>query len=110
MTIIDYKVEDGCAILTWDEQGQPMNVLNGQSLAELDAGVKRALADEAVKGIVLTSGKTGIFVAGGDLKQIEALGSGPIDAADLLAKTSLVLDQLREIGVSGAQLLQTRVA
>ncbi len=101
MTIIDYKVEDGCAILTWDEQGQPMNVLNGQSLAELDAGVKRALADDAVKGIVLTSGKTGIFVAGGDLKQIEALGSGPIDAADLLAKTSLVLDQLRRMETCG---------
>ena len=40
-----------------------MNVLNGQSLAELDAGIARAVADEAVKGVVLTSGKQGIFVA-----------------------------------------------
>ncbi|MCB9662251.1 MAG: enoyl-CoA hydratase/isomerase family protein [Sandaracinaceae bacterium] len=78
-----------------------MNVLNGQSLAELDAGIARAVADEAVKGVVLTSGKQGIFVAGGDLKQIEALGSGPIDAADLLAKTSLVLDQLRRMETCG---------
>ena len=78
MTIIDYKVEDGCAILTWDEQGQPMNVLNGQSLAELDAGVKRALADDAVKGIVLTSGKTGIFVAGG---VVLGTGAGRLEAS-----------------------------
>ena len=66
MTIIDYKVEDGCAILTWDEQGQPMNVLNGQSLAELDAGIARAVADDAVKGVIITSGKKD-FAGGMDL-------------------------------------------
>ena len=101
MTIIDYKVEDGCAILTWDEASEPMNVLNGASLAELDAGIQRAVADDAVKGVILTSGKQGIFVAGGDLKQIESLGSGPINAAELLEKTSAVLDQLRRMETCG---------
>ena len=101
MAIIDYRVEDGVAILTWDDKGRPMNVLSGDALAELSAGVEKAVADDAVKGIILTSGKQGVFVAGGDLQQIESLGSGPIDAADLLKRTSAVLDQLRRMETCG---------
>ena len=101
MAIIDYRVEDGVAILTWDDKDRPMNVLSGDALAELSAGVEKAVADDAVKGIILTSGKQGVFVAGGDLQQIESLGSGPIDAADLLKRTSAVLDQLRRMETCG---------
>jgi 3-hydroxyacyl-CoA dehydrogenase/enoyl-CoA hydratase/3-hydroxybutyryl-CoA epimerase len=101
MAIIDYRVEDGVAILTWDDKDRPMNVLGGDALAELSAGVEKAVADDDVKGIVLTSGKQGVFVAGGDLQQIESLGSGPIDAADFLKRTSAVLDQLRRMETCG---------
>jgi 3-hydroxyacyl-CoA dehydrogenase/enoyl-CoA hydratase/3-hydroxybutyryl-CoA epimerase len=101
MAIIDYRVEDGVAILTWDDEDRPMNVLSGDALAELSAGVEKAVADDAVKGIILTSGKQGVFVAGGDLQQIESLGSGPIDAADLLKRTGAVLDQLRRMETCG---------
>ena len=101
MAIIDYRVEDGVAILTWDDKDRPMNVLSGDALAELSAGVEKAVADDAVKGIILTSGKQGVFVAGGDLQQIESLGSGTIDAADLLKRTSAVLDQLRRMETCG---------
>lgn len=101
MTIIDYRVEDGCAILTWDQKDRAMNVLNGDSLAELDACVKKAAADADVKGIVLTSGKKGSFVAGGDLEQIEKLGSGPIDFADMMARQGAILDQLRRMELCG---------
>ena len=101
MAIIDYRVDDGVAILTWDDRDRPMNVLSGDALAELGAGVEKAVADDAVEGIVLTSGKQGVFVAGGDLQQIETLGSGPIDAADLLKRTGAVLDQLRRMETCG---------
>ncbi len=101
MAIIDYRVDDGIAVLTWNDPNRPMNVLSGDALAELGAAVERAVADENVKGIVLTSGKPGVFVAGGDLQQIEQLGSGPIDAADFLARTGAVLDQLRRMETCG---------
>ena len=101
MAIIDYRVEDGVAILTWDDKARPMNVLSGDALGELAAGIEKAVADDEVKGIILTSGKQGVFVAGGDLQQIEALGSGPIDAEDLLTRTSAVLDQLRRMETCG---------
>jgi 3-hydroxyacyl-CoA dehydrogenase/enoyl-CoA hydratase/3-hydroxybutyryl-CoA epimerase len=101
MAIIDYRVEDGVAILTWDDKDRPMNVVSGDALAELSARVEKAVADDGVKGIILTSGKPGVFVAGGDLQQIESLGSGPIDAEDLLKRTSAVLDQLRRMETCG---------
>jgi len=101
MAIIDYRVEDDFAILTWDDEGRPMNVLSGDALADLSAGIEKAAADDSVKGIILTSGKQGVFVAGGDLEQIESLGSGPIDAEDLLKRTSGVLAQLRRMETCG---------
>jgi 3-hydroxyacyl-CoA dehydrogenase/enoyl-CoA hydratase/3-hydroxybutyryl-CoA epimerase len=61
--------EDGVAVITWDVPGKSMNVLNLESLRELDAAVEQALADPAVKGIVVTSGKKD-FAAGMDLNVI----------------------------------------
>jgi len=101
MTIVDYRVEDEVAILTWDDKARAMNVLSGDALAELGDGVEKAVADDEVKGIIVTSGKQGVFVAGGDLQQIESFGSGPIDAADLLRRSSVVLDQLRRMETCG---------
>jgi 3-hydroxyacyl-CoA dehydrogenase/enoyl-CoA hydratase/3-hydroxybutyryl-CoA epimerase len=60
------KGADGVAIITWDLPGKSMNVLTMQGAEELDAAVTDALADDAVKGIVITSGKS-TFAGGMDL-------------------------------------------
>ena len=60
------KDADGVAIITWDCPGKTMNVLNGQAMQDLDGLIDDALADEAVKGIVITSGKKD-FAGGMDL-------------------------------------------
>jgi len=101
MSIIDYKVEDGVAILTWDEKDRATNVVNAAALAELDAAVKKAVADADVRGMVLTSGKQGTFVTGGDLAQIQGFASQAFDPADFFKKTVLVLDQLRRMETCG---------
>ena len=48
---------DGVATITWDLPGSSMNVLTDAGIAELDAAVDGALADPAVKGVVITSAK-----------------------------------------------------
>ncbi|MGR3366033.1 3-hydroxyacyl-CoA dehydrogenase NAD-binding domain-containing protein [Sagittula sp.] len=60
---------DGVAVITWDVPGKSMNVLSLEGLEELDGLVDAALADEAVKGIVITSGKD-TFAGGMDLNII----------------------------------------
>ena len=61
---------DGVATITWDTPGKSMNVMSIEGFQQLDSLIDEALADEAVKGIVLTSGKAGSFAGGMDLNVI----------------------------------------
>ena len=63
---------DGIATITWDLPGRSMNVLTEDGIAELDAAIDAALADAAVKGIVLTSAKPD-FAGGMDLNVIATM-------------------------------------
>jgi 3-hydroxyacyl-CoA dehydrogenase len=81
MTDFHYSVDaDGVAIITWDIPNKSMNVLSMEGISELDACIDKALADEAVKGIVVTSGKD-TFAGGMDLniiaKMKDAAGDDP---------------------------------
>ncbi len=67
---IQYAVDsDGIALLTIDLPGKSMNVLTPELMEDLAALTKQAAADDAVKGIVLTSGKQA-FIAGADIKDM----------------------------------------
>ena len=63
---------DGVAIITWDVQGKSMNVLSMDGATALDGLIDTALADEAVKGIIITSGKKD-FAGGMDLNVIAGM-------------------------------------
>jgi len=60
---------DGIALLTIDLPNTGMNVFNAQLIEDLDTCVDKVLADEAIKGAVITSGKPA-FLAGADLNML----------------------------------------
>jgi 3-hydroxyacyl-CoA dehydrogenase/enoyl-CoA hydratase/3-hydroxybutyryl-CoA epimerase len=64
------KGADGVAVITWDTVGKSMNVMNMEGWPLLESLVDDALGDDAVKGIVITSGKQGSFAGGMDLNVI----------------------------------------
>jgi len=67
MTDFTYNVDaDGVAIVTWDAVDKSMNVLTREAFALVEDYIDRALADDAVKGVVITSGKKD-FAGGMDL-------------------------------------------
>ena len=72
------KDASGVATITWDCPGKSMNVLSTDALVHLDTLIDDALADTAVKGIVITSGKKD-FAGGMDLN---VLGKMRDDAGD----------------------------
>lgn len=81
MTDFTYAVDaDGVATITWDTVGKSMNVLSQEAFLSLNGFVDQALADDAVKGIILTSAKKD-FAGGMDLNVIakmkEAGGDNP---------------------------------
>ena len=71
----------GVATIVWDTLGKSMNVMNQQGFTDLDTLVGQALTDDAVKGIIITSGKEGSFAGGMDLniiaKMKESAGDDP---------------------------------
>ncbi|MBP7065192.1 3-hydroxyacyl-CoA dehydrogenase NAD-binding domain-containing protein [Ferrovibrio sp.] len=65
--MIDYTVDgDGVATITWNMTDRSMNVLNDGSIAAFKEAVTKAIADKAVKGVIVASAKPD-FVAGADL-------------------------------------------
>ena len=63
---------DGVAIITWDMPGRSMNVMTRDSMQELNGLIDAALADDAVTGIVITSGKRD-FAGGMDLNTLATI-------------------------------------
>ncbi|GGE19718.1 3-hydroxyacyl-CoA dehydrogenase [Gemmobacter megaterium] len=83
MTDFTYAVDaDGVATITWDVPGKSMNVMSMTGFMELDGMIDRALADSAVKGVIITSGKKD-FAGGMDLNILAKMKS---EAGDTPAK------------------------
>ena len=83
---------DGVAIITWDVPGKSMNVMSFDGLA-----------DDAVKGIIITSGKEGSFAGGMDLNLLAKLkaDAGNDPAKGLFEGTMKMHDMLRKIELAG---------
>ncbi len=67
------KDADGVAFITWDVPGKSMNVLSREALTLVGELIDQALADDEIKGIVITSGKEGSFAGGMDLSTLATI-------------------------------------
>ncbi|NNE80803.1 MAG: 3-hydroxyacyl-CoA dehydrogenase [Silicimonas sp.] len=95
--------DDGVAVITWDVPGKSMNVLTREAFAVVEDHLDRALADEAVKGIVITSGKDS-FAGGMDLNVLasirEEAGDNPAPALfDFIMNGHRILRKIERAGM-----------
>lgn len=103
MADFTYAVDgDGVATITWDVPGKSMNVMSLEGLALFESFIDRALADDAVKGVIFTSGKDS-FAGGMDLNIIAKMKA---DAGDNPAKgvfdgVARLHDMMRKIERAG---------
>ena len=78
-----YAVDaEGICTLTIDQPDSTTNVMDQNFIDSFRAALERAIADQAVTGIILTSAKAS-FVAGADLKSLEATLTTKQDAKTL---------------------------
>jgi len=78
-----YDVDsDGVATITWNQPETSLNVMTQEGFTQLNDFVDDALADDAVKGIIITSAKND-FAGGMDLKVLAKMRE---DAGDEPAK------------------------
>ncbi|WP_291843959.1 3-hydroxyacyl-CoA dehydrogenase NAD-binding domain-containing protein [Maricaulis sp.] len=82
MTLKNFTLEidaDGIALVTFDSPGKSMNVISAEVMDDFDALTDTIISDDAIKGVVITSGKKA-FCAGADLSE---LGSSSSELAKL---------------------------
>jgi 3-hydroxyacyl-CoA dehydrogenase/enoyl-CoA hydratase/3-hydroxybutyryl-CoA epimerase len=83
----NFKIEvdgDGIALVTFDVPGRSMNTLTASVIREIGEVVETIKSDAAIKGAVITSGKTTGFCAGADLGELGG-AEGGIGGGDLKA-------------------------
>ena len=71
---------DAIAVLTIDQPGAKVNILDEALWNELEAAVDSLAKRTDLKGLIIASGKPGVFIAGADLKLL-VNASGPNDPA-----------------------------
>ena len=73
MNLVNFRFEtgaDGVALLTWDMPDRSMNVITPQAMDELEQVVDAVVADPAILGCVIASGKNA-FSGGADLSMLQ---------------------------------------
>jgi 3-hydroxyacyl-CoA dehydrogenase/enoyl-CoA hydratase/3-hydroxybutyryl-CoA epimerase len=95
--MLNYSVDaEGIATVEFDYPGKSQNILNAGSMGAYADAMQKALADPAVKGIVVASAKKD-FIAGGDLAEM----AGCTDAAAFHASISNWHKLMRGIELGG---------
>ena len=96
------KETNGIAIIIWDCEGKAMNIMTIDALQALNGLIDTALADDAIKGIIITSAKPD-FAAGMDLNVLGAMTShaGHTPANALFSAISGIHAMLRKIERAG---------
>ena len=85
--------QKGVAHVKMDVQGEKQNTFNQEFYEDMEAMVNRIETDEAVKCVVLSSGKAGSWIAGANIKQMEDLKSAD-EASVLVTKGQSVMNRV----------------
>src|SRR5262245_28738402 len=72
-TALRLDIADRLAVITFDQPGSKANTLGQAVLAEFEQVVAQLDARTDLDGVVLQSGKPGMFIAGADLKELAVL-------------------------------------
>lgn len=91
-------LQDGIAELVFDAQGS-VNKFDRQTVADLDGAAKAIAANQAVKGVIVSSAKS-TFIVGADITEFTELFSMPDnEVLAWVSKTSHAFDQFEDLPV-----------
>jgi len=71
-------VEGDIALVTFDQPGSRANTLGQAVQTELEALLEQMAARPGLGGLILQSGKPGMFIAGADLREMGSAGQDPV--------------------------------
>src|SRR5688500_16767406 len=89
--------EPDVALLTFDLPGKSANILSTAVLAELSAHLGQLETRRDLKGLVIISGKPGMFIAGADLREFAvSLGAPNSDVVALCRRGQQLFQRLSQ--------------
>ena len=91
-----HKREDGIAILTMDVPGDSMNTLKADFGDEVTAILDEIENDDAIRGVVVASGKKDSFVAGADVTMLAACNDAD-EAEELSTSGQRLFDRMQDM-------------
>lgn len=96
--MVNYKVQNNVAILSWNVANQPMNVINEESTIAFKEGLQNAYLDTEIKGIIVTSERPE-FIAGADLKMLlKANAAGPAQILAIIKELHAIFRSIEKCG------------
>ena len=90
-----YDKADGVAVLTVNRP-RSLNALSHATLVEIDAAMREAGADDAVRGVIVTGAGEKAFVAGADISEMGRLS--PLQAEEYSREGQGVMSRIENLG------------
>ncbi len=93
-----HVTDDQICVLTFDRPDSAANIFDRATLAELNEHINYVLCNSNLKGVVITSAKKSIFIAGADLTQLaRARTAGEL--RDMIELGQMVFNHLTQLPV-----------
>jgi len=94
--VIELGIDDGIATIIWNVADRPMNVLNDASIAAFESAVRKVIADQALKGVIISSSRPE-FVVGADIDTLRGV-SDPAQAMKIAGRLSSLFREIERAG------------
>lgn len=91
---------DAIVVLTFDRPDSSANIFDAATLDALDSRLDEIIAMPKAKGVILTSAKDSIFIAGADLKALQEANAEQL--RELVARGQQVFQKLADLGIPTA--------
>lgn len=91
-----YKEDSNIGYITFDNPDAKVNVLNFDTIQRFDAILDEIKRKNAIKALVIQSTKKDVFIAGADIKEIEAI-TDPVDAKAKAQMGQNVFNKLEDL-------------
>lgn len=98
------KIENGFAIIEFDQPDSKVNVLSAANLTELEKLIQELNEKKDLSGLCIVSNKPDIFIAGADIKEIEGITT-PLEAGSKARKGQEILNALEKLPFPTAALI-----
>ncbi|PLY07571.1 MAG: enoyl-CoA hydratase [Arcobacter sp.] len=98
MNNLNLEINNDIATLTFDLKNSKANKLSFEVLSELDILLNEIKENKEIKALVIDSAKPTIFIAGADIKEIEAMNTEE-EVYEQITKGDNILNKLEDLSI-----------